>query len=332
MWKFLLTLSVFIYGAHSILVNLSKEDGRIPYSSASVILFVELCKLLFSISFLSSDIMAGKVQNQPLRTWLAFSVPAILYCINNNLCVHVLLFIDPASYQLLVNIKIVTTAVLYRIIIKRPISRIKWVALSLITVAGVCNSYGGIKSTPAKVAAKVAEATDAPSQHLDIYVSVTGILLVLLISLISGFAGVYTEYIVKRQFQISLHQQNTMLYTFGVLFNFLTYAAFVNSSNLGTRHELAITRFLASVFGVFSNLFVGYNRWTVVLICSEACGGLILSAVMKYASNITKLFIISSAMVVTTVLSVILFSLQLNLYFLLAFALVVFALFLNQKG
>ncbi|XP_046584426.1 CMP-sialic acid transporter 1-like [Haliotis rubra] len=36
---------------------------------------------------------------------------------------------------------------------------------------------------------------------------------------ISALAGVSTEYIFKRQYKTSLHVQNTLLYTFGIVMN-----------------------------------------------------------------------------------------------------------------
>jgi len=64
----------------------------------------------------------------------------------------------------------------------------------------------------------------------------------------------------------------------------------------------------------------------------QAMIGLIMSAIMKHASNITRLFLISSAMVVATVLSVIIFHLQLNSYFCVSFVFVFVALVLNHKA
>jgi len=53
--------------------------------------------------------------------------------------------------------------------------------------------------------------------------------------------------------------------------------------------------------------------------------------VMKHSSNITRLFLISCAMLVATSLSVIVFHLQLNVYFCLAFVLVIIAVFLYYR-
>lgn len=58
----------------------------------------------------------------------------------------------------------------------------------------------------------------------------------------------------------------------------------------------------------------------------QATNGLILSAVMKHSSNLIRLLIIACAMSVNTALSMAIFSLQLNLYFKVAFILVIVAL------
>ena len=36
---------VLVYGSHSVLINLSKQYGRIKYSSASVVFMIELTKV-----------------------------------------------------------------------------------------------------------------------------------------------------------------------------------------------------------------------------------------------------------------------------------------------
>ena len=59
-----------------------------------------LCsQLLFSFSFLLPEIKQGHLSSPGPKTVLAFSVPAFLYCVNNNLVVHIQLYLDPASFQ-----------------------------------------------------------------------------------------------------------------------------------------------------------------------------------------------------------------------------------------
>ena len=74
------------------------------------------------------------------------------------------------------------------------------------------------------------------------------------------------------------------------------------------------------------------ERVCFVVCSSQAVIGLIMSAVMKHSSNITRLFLISSAMLVATTLSVLIFHLQLNIYFCLAFILVILAVFLYYRN
>ena len=76
------------------------------------------------------------------------------------------------------------------------------------------------------------------------------------------------------------------------------------------------------------SLFKGYSLYTWLLVLTQAIVGLIMSSIFKHGNNIMRLFVISCAMLVTTVLSMIIFSLQLNVYFIVSFILVCTALFL----
>lgn len=91
---------VLIYGSHAILINLCKnENGKIPFSSASVVLLSEVMKFVFSVAFLIPEMLRGAVHFLPLKTLVFFSIPALLYCISNNTAVHVQVYLDPASFQ-----------------------------------------------------------------------------------------------------------------------------------------------------------------------------------------------------------------------------------------
>ncbi|NXP98105.1 S35A4 protein, partial [Vidua macroura] len=51
-WALMLLLSVVIYGSHAPLLTLCKVDGAIPFSSTSVVVLVELTKLVLSLLLL----------------------------------------------------------------------------------------------------------------------------------------------------------------------------------------------------------------------------------------------------------------------------------------
>ncbi|XP_075458066.1 putative UDP-sugar transporter protein SLC35A4 [Ascaphus truei] len=293
LWGLMLILSVIMYGSHAPLIFLCKEDGQIPFSSSSVVLMIELSKL--TVSSLLLLIWDRKSLEVPLSWRLAvpYALPAFLYCANNNLVVHMQQFMDPSSFQVLSNLKIVSTALLYSFFLRQRLSINKWFALFLLMAAGVFYSYGGIQ-----------DLENVPSD-IHLYITLPGLLLMLLYCLISGVSAVYTEIILKTQ-NIPLNMQNIFLYSFGIVMNLIAYVT----------------------SGLNSRFFDGFSIWVLVIIGSQALNGLIMSAVMKHSSNITRLFIISFSMLVNGLLSFILFQLQLTVLFFLAVILIGSAVYL----
>ncbi|KAM4746931.1 putative UDP-sugar transporter protein SLC35A4 [Rhinophrynus dorsalis] len=293
LWGLMLVLSVILYGSHAPLIFLCRVNGEIPFSSSSVVLLIELSKFLISI--LSIIIWDRKSLKTPVTWRLAapYAVPAVLYGANNNLVVHIQHFMDPTSYQVLSNLKIVSTALLYTFFLRQRLSMRKWFALFLLMTAGVFYSYGGIQDL------------EKISSETNLYVTLPGLFLMLIHCLISGLAAVYTEMTLKTQ-KIPLNIQNSFLYSFGIAINFCAYL--ISSENSG--------------------FFDGFSIWVLVIIISQAFNGLIMSAVMKHSNNITRLFIISFSMLGNGLLSFILFQLQLTALFFLAVILIGFAVYL----
>ncbi|XP_071488678.1 probable UDP-sugar transporter protein SLC35A4 [Diadema antillarum] len=206
-------------------------------------------------------------------------------------------------HSILCNLKIVSTAVLYRIFLKNRLSFKQWLAIGLLLAGSVSNGLAGITSS-------------GRSRSLsEIYVTIPGLLLILIYCSISGMSGIYTEYILKKYKQVSLHQQNVFLYLFGLVFNSMGYIMTSPGSSDG------------SVGGFFT----GFSTWTVVVILTQSLNGMIMGFLFKHGNNIMRLFTISASMLVTTVFSVIIFSLQLNVFFYMALLSVLFALWLYYK-
>ncbi|XP_076103172.1 putative UDP-sugar transporter protein SLC35A4 [Mytilus galloprovincialis] len=298
-WTCMLIAGTLAYGSYTIFVHLCEVDGRIPFSSASSTLMIETSKLVTSLVLYLQQTSCKPISIPKFTLWLPFSIPAILYAINNNMAIHMQLHMDPTSYQVLSNMKIGVTAVLYRIIIGRRLSKIQWFALGILTIAGLFDSYGGYSSQSRSVT--------------EIHITLTGLIMMISYCSISGFAGVYSEYILKRHIKMSLHLQNMLLYIFGVCVNGIIW--FI--------HELSNPE----IEDRFS-LFRGYTGLTVVIILSQALNGLIMSSIMKYASNITRLFIISCSTLITAVLSVLVFGTTLNMYFVMSAVLVCVAIYI----
>ncbi|NWH78484.1 S35A4 protein, partial [Piaya cayana] len=291
-WALMLVLSVAIYGSHAPLLTVCKVDGRIPFSSASVVVLVELTKLLFS---LLSLLTCNPELPRAVMSWhhvVPFALSALLYAANNNLVVHMQLFMDPSTFQVLSNLKIVSTALLYSLFLRQRLRSRQWLALLLLVAAGVSYSWGGLREP------------GSPS-GMRLHITLPGLFLMSVYCLISGLSAVYTEAILKTQ-PLPLSLQNLFLYVFGVLLNLI--GSFWSSKEAG--------------------FLEGFSFWVLVVVVSQAVNGLIMSVVMKHSTNITRLFIISWSILVNAFLSVALFSLQLTPLFFLAVLCISLAVYL----
>lgn len=145
------------------------------------------------------------------------------------------------------------------------------------------------------------------------YIRPLGLPMIFLYCTLSGLAGVYNEWILKKYYSESLHLQNIYLYTYGTLLNMVP--------------AIGIPLLTSQSFYQL-NLFKGFSIYTWLIIITQAINGLFMSVVIKHTSNIIRLFVISFSLIVTTVLSVIIFDLALNVYFFASFISMMFALWL----
>ena len=320
-WSFLLGLQIVSYGSYTILVRLCPKDGNgfVLFNATEMNFIIELMKLFASIfshfvyHFSNKNIGiyaersdGEKFYNQlKLKNSLYFAIPGLLYFVNNNLAVQIQSYMDSSSYQVLSNFKIFTTAIIYYLIMKRKLSRLKCFSLILLFSAGILYVCGNYKEADGNVSNK-------DRFEDEIYITELGILLMLVYCSISGLAGVYTEFILKANIADSIFIQNIYLYIYGCVFN--AVGCFIETK-LDNRHtEMGFLK--------------GFNFYTWIIVISQVYNGLAMSVLMKYSNNISKLFVISSSLVVTTILSVMIFSLKLNVFFYILFFVIILAFYL----
>lgn len=301
-WTFLLIVSVFIYGSHAPLIALTKLDDHVPFSSSSCVVLIEVSKLLISLSVLFAS---GNVHTIRVSvSWAAvvpYAFPALLYAFNNNLVVFMQAYMDPSSFQVLSNLKIASTALLYTSCLRKRLRRAQWTALAFLMVAGALHSYSSLDW---EIPDHGGENTRAR-----LHITAWGLLLVLLYCFVSGLAAVYTEKVLKRQ-RLPLSLQNLFLYMFGLTINLMSH-------------------FYSS--GTEQAFLDGYSALVWLIIAGQAANGLLMSVVMKHGTGITRLFIISSAMLVNSVLSWGLLGLQLTPSFLLPVLMIAVAVYLYYR-
>ncbi|KAL2468797.1 CMP-sialic acid transporter 1 [Forsythia ovata] len=177
------------------------------------------------------------------------------------------------------NLKIVTTGILFRLFLKRKLSNLQWIAIVLLAVGTTTSQVKGCGESSCD------SLFSSPIQ---------GYMLGILSACLSALAGVYTEFLMKKN-NDSLYWQNVQLYTFGAIFNLarLVLDDFRSGFEKGPWWQ---------------RIFNGYSITTWMVVLNLGSTGLLVSWLMKYADNIVKVYSTSMAMLLTMVLSVFLFN------------------------
>lgn len=299
--KSLVTFALTVLtSSQGILIAWSKRAGGYDYSVTSANFMVELLKCFISVGALIQIWRKDGINedNKLSMSWeevKVYPIPAVLYLIKNILQYYIFLFVDAPSYQILKNLNIITTGVLYKLLLKRRLTTIQWAAYALLALG----------CTTAQLNSSSEHVLQTPFQ---------GWAMAIVMALLSGFAGVYTEVIIKRRPSRNINVQNFWLYLFGIIFN--AFAIFT--------HDLDTI--------MDKGFFHGYTAITVCMITNHALSGIAVSMVMKYADNIVKVYSTSVAMLLTAVISMMLFSFKLTLPFVLGSLVVSIAVFLHSHG
>ncbi|KAK4771873.1 hypothetical protein SAY86_013648 [Trapa natans] len=299
--KSLVTIALTILtSSQAILIVWSKRAGKYEYSVTTANFLVETLKCALSLAFLMRIWnREGVTEDNRLSTTLnevsVYPIPAALYLVKNLLQYYIFAYVDAPGYQILKNLNIISTGVLYRIILKRELSEIQWAAFVLLCAG----------CTTAQLNSNSDRVLDTPFQ---------GWVMAVVMALLSGFAGVYTEAIIKKRPSRNINVQNFWLYIFGMMFN-------------------AIAIFVQDFDAVMNKgFFHGYSLITTLMILNHALSGIAVSMVMKYADNIVKVYSTSVAMLLTAVVSVFLFGFHLSLAFFLGSTVVSVSVYLHSIG
>lgn len=260
----------------TILTHASRNDagkGAFHYNTLTIPFFSELCKVVVSCTMLLHQVLISreevKLEVTPYKLWTS-AVPSFLYFVTNNLNFLIIKALGPTAFQLLNNMKILATAVLFRIVMKAYISPVQWRMLCVLTAGAfvsqleTCGDGGAVFSAP-----------------------LIGYVLKALNSFLTAFASVYTEKLMKGNGD-SIHFQNMILYVWGVVFT--TLSLFVNSSYRGTPLTVDM-------------LFENHNVFSVTLIFNYAFTGLATAFVIKFLDNMLKTFAATCAMFLVSLVS-----------------------------
>ena len=201
------------------------------------------------------------------------ALPSLLYVIQNNLLFEGVRLLSPTIYMACSQSKILTSAFFGALMLKSRITYRQVLALCLLICGMIL-----VQSKPKTVT--VASIRTSGSA-VDTSISLKGVFIVLLASTTSGFAGAYLEKMYKDAGQSnakrSIWFRNAQLACLSVPIA-LCSAYWQDSERL-------------KIEGPFQ----GCSILVATIIALQAIGGLVVAAVMRYASNMLKCFAVSAS-------------------------------------
>jgi len=218
------------------------------------------------------------------------------------------------TYQL----KILTTAILSVIMLRKQLTGLQWVSLVLLFfgVAAV-NVQANAQSSSSTIASQaVGGATEIVTTRRPMSAVVqrpiVGFIAVVTACCLSGFAGVYFEKILKSTPQ-SIYVRNIQLGVVGMVLGL--GAVYVTDGQKVSAH----------------GFFFGYDIavWSVIML--HAFGGIVIAVVVKYADNILKGFASSAAIIISCIVSMYVFDFELSMLFLIGATLVIIATYMYSR-
>jgi UDP-sugar transporter A1/2/3 len=274
------------------------------YAATTAVVNAELIKVVASLllqlkedgGFLALlQTINRDIISQPMEMLKMF-VPAGLYCVQNNLAYIAISHLDGPTYQLLYQLKILTTAMFSVFMLNRTLAPHQWASLFML----------GFGVALVQLSSVTVDSTAREN-------SLVGFVAVLSACMTSGFAGVYFEKVLKTS-KVSIWVMNVQLAGYGLL---IGLAGVYSGPEAVSVSE--------------NGFFHGYN-WTVwVAVMLNSLGGLVVAMVVKYADNVVKGFATSISILMTCIISYFLFGFIINGQFLLGAIIVLYSTYLYGK-
>jgi drug/metabolite transporter (DMT)-like permease len=289
MWTCWTTLIKYVRG----------DNPDYPFEIVTVVLMMELVKLILTIGFhcyanKTTDVI-GEIRKwgDEWRVGMYFIVPAGIYTIYNWLLYLNLVFFDPVSYRVLINMRILFSGLLVQILFKKRLGAIKWAALGLLALGCAINQI---------------------TEDFQIQASLLHIGTITVQAFSSSLGGTYNEYLLKMNVDMGINQKNAYLYTFSLTLNSLLII-------IAKPHLLSVDVFFEGWTGLV---------WFIVVL--GAFCGFTTALFLRHLNVILKEYAHGGEMFATAFVSNLVFATPLNAKILLSIFLTSVSVVLYSRG
>ncbi|KAI8998041.1 nucleotide-sugar transporter-domain-containing protein [Gaertneriomyces semiglobifer] len=274
----LITIQVSV----GLVYKLSQRNGKYEFSTASAMTIAEFFKLIMAFFMFSTDVcdrrtpFLVRVLSTYKQLQEQLSKPLViklfglasLYAVNNHVAFATFQLADPGTIQLVKSGSTLISAVLTYCFLARHIASIQWLAIVLQVCGLITTQYN----------------PEAGLHH-----SVPTYSLLFFSTAISAAAGCWNDNLCKT-YAVSVHAQNTTLYIAGTALNLALF-------------------FIRSAFSEEKGFFEGYdNIMAVLVVFLNACIGIAITMVYKYADNIVKSIAVAVSTTILIIASAVLFN------------------------
>lgn len=261
----------------TILTEASKEHGTYPYNTFLIPCTVE------AVKFVASAVMFMRVRAKKGKLWtpLEFDVhdfflyafPALCFFVSNNCVFHIIQHLDPCTFQVMSNLKVLSTGIFMHVFLNRKLSWAQWKALVLLAVGCMVTQ---LRQTSDRT------ATDSVQSPF------WGYIFLMISVMVSSAGNVFSEKLLKRscadqrkpqEDRHCIHHQNMQLYTFGFVFGVLSLQT--SSKTLQSRER---------------GIYHGFNAYAYALIVVSSACGLLISFILKHLDAVAKCFCAAMSM------------------------------------
>eukprot|EP00946_MAST-07B_sp_MAST-7B-sp1_P005419 g5419.t1 len=269
------------------------HEGHLLYNVQAMVILMEVAKLSTSTyMYAKYDYQAGAgiLPKNWQKVFLYYFVPATLYAVYNNMMHVILSRVSPSTYYVPLQLRLLTTAVIFSLVFKKSFSKQKWVALTVITAGCIFKeigakflggSMGGGESIPVPVYFMLA---------FQIFASTS--------------ASVACEVLLKDFKHVSTNMQNIFMYVTSIIVNQLGMFVLAGAGGgaRGADQGLGFSAFSSVLFHPLA-LFICLNG---------AAGGILTGFLLAHLTSVHKALAVTIEIVALSVLSSVMFNTELG--------------------